>query len=108
MGERDKRFFVVSNSPGLSAKVSFYGLCLYNKGLVRPCPYAPNGERTIDVLRVLRRLDVLRRLRAEIPNGKLIVVWDDATHITAPRRCGRPPHLPDPVTGADSRARWLR
>jgi len=71
-GERGKRFFVASSSPGLSAKVSFYGLYLYNEGQVRVWPYArANGEHTIDVL---------RRLRAEIPNGKLIVVWDGAPY----------------------------
>lgn len=79
-GERGKRFLVASSSPGLSAKVSFsgkplsltYGLYLYNEGQVRVWPYArANGEHTIDVL---------RRLRAEIPNGKLIVVWDGAPY----------------------------
>jgi len=71
-GERGKRFFVASSSPGLSAKVSFYGLYLYNEGQVRIWPYArANGEHTIDVL---------RRLRAEIPNGKLIMVWDGAPY----------------------------
>ena len=78
--ERGKRFHVASASPGLSAKVSFsgkplgltYGLYLYNEGQVRIWPYArANGEHTIDVL---------RRLRAEIPHGKLIVVWDGAPY----------------------------
>jgi transposase len=71
-GERGKRFFVASSSPGLSAKVSLYGLYLYNEGRVRLWPYArANGEHT---------MDVLRRLRAEIPDGKLIVVWDGAPY----------------------------
>lgn len=71
-GERGKRFFVASSSPGLSAKVSLYGLYLYSEGQVRLWPYArANGEHTIDVL---------RRLRAEIPDGKLIVVWDGAPY----------------------------
>jgi len=71
-GERSRRFFVASSSPGLSAKVSFYGLYLYNEGQVRIWPYVrANGEHTIDVL---------HRLRAEIPNGKLIVVWDGAPY----------------------------
>ena len=71
-GERGKRFFVASSSPGLSAKVSFYGLYLYNEGQVRIWPYArANGEHTIDVL---------RRLRAEFPDGKLIMVWDGAPY----------------------------
>ena len=33
-GERGQRFHVASRSPGLSAKVSFYGLYLYNEGQV--------------------------------------------------------------------------
>ncbi len=71
-GERGKRFHVASSSPGLKAKVSFYGLYLYNEGRVRIWPYArANGAHTIDVL---------RRLRAEIPTGKLIVVWDKAPY----------------------------
>src|SRR3954451_22652954 len=34
--ERGERFWVASNSPGLSARVSFYGLYLDNEGQVRP------------------------------------------------------------------------
>lgn len=71
-GERSQRFHVASASPGLSAKVSFYGLYLYNEGQVRLWPYTrANGEHTIDVL---------RRLRAECPDGKLIVIWDGAPY----------------------------
>src|SRR3954452_11227616 len=33
--ERGERFWVASSSPGLSARVSFYGLYLYNEGQVR-------------------------------------------------------------------------
>lgn len=70
--ERGQRFHVASSSPGLSAKVSFYGLYLYNEGRVRIWPYSRgNGENTIDVL---------RRLRAGIPKGKLIVIWDGAPY----------------------------
>ena len=51
-GERGKRFHVASSSPGLKAKVSFYGLSLYNEGQVRIWPYTrANGAHTIDVLR---------------------------------------------------------
>jgi hypothetical protein len=32
---RGERFHIASSSPGLSAKVSFYGLYLYNEGQVR-------------------------------------------------------------------------
>jgi transposase len=56
----------------LSAKVSFYGLYLYNEGQVRLWPYPrANGCHTIDVL---------RRLRAEVPDRKLLVVWDGAPY----------------------------
>ncbi len=71
-GERGRRFHVASSSPGLSAKVSFYGLYLYNEGQVRLWPYPrANGEHTIDVL---------RRLRAEVPDRELIVLWDGAPY----------------------------
>lgn len=71
-GERGKRLHVASTSPGLSAKVSLYGLYLYNEGQVRLWPYArANGEHTTDVL---------RRLRAEVPDGTLLVIWDGAPY----------------------------
>src|SRR3954463_6302434 len=71
-GERGQRFFVASSSPGLSAKVSFYGLYLYNEGQVRLWPYPrANGSHT---------MDVLRRLRAEAPDRRLIVLWDGASY----------------------------
>src|ERR671917_427078 len=70
--ERGQRFWVASRSPGLSARVSFYGLYLYNEGQVRLWPYSrANGEHTIDVL---------RRLRAEAPDRTLIVLWDGAPY----------------------------
>jgi transposase len=70
--ERGERFLVASTSPGLSARVSFYGLYLYNEGQVRLGPYRrANGEHT---------MDVLRRLRAEAPQSKLIVRWDGAPY----------------------------
>lgn len=70
--ERGRRFWVVSRSPGLSAKLSFYGLYLDNEGAVRLWPYPrANGEHT---------MDVLRRLHAEYPDRKLIVVWDGAPY----------------------------
>src|SRR3954470_8594107 len=37
--QRGQRFWVASSSPGLSARVSFYGLYLYNEGQVRLWPY---------------------------------------------------------------------
>jgi transposase len=69
---RGERFWVASSSPGLSARVSFYGLYLYNEGQVRlwPCPRA-NGDHTIAVL---------RRLRAEAADRQVIVLWDGAPY----------------------------
>jgi transposase len=70
--ERGRRLWVASSSPGLSAKVSFYGLYLYNEGEVRLWPYPrANGEHTIDVL---------RRLRTEHPGRELVVLWDGASY----------------------------
>jgi transposase len=71
-GVRGIPFHLAWSSPGLSAKVSFYGLYLYNEGQVRiwPSPRA-SGEHTIDVL---------RRLRPIIPAGRLIVIWDGAPY----------------------------
>jgi transposase len=70
--EPGTRFEVASSSPGLKAKVSFDGLYLYNEGQVRIWPYdRANGDHTIDVL---------RRLRAEIPTGTLIVLCDGAPY----------------------------
>jgi transposase len=70
--ERGRRFWIASRSPGLSAKLSFYGLYLYNEGQVRLWPYPrANGEHTVDVL---------RRLRAEWPDRKLLVLWDGAPY----------------------------
>ena len=70
--ERGQRFWVASTSPGLSARVSFYGLSFYNEGQVHLWPYRrANGEHT---------MDVLQRLRAEVPERKLIVLWDGAPY----------------------------
>src|SRR4030095_2759688 len=53
--KRGERFGVASSSPGLSARVSFYGLYLYNEGQVRLWPFPrANGEHTIEILRRLR------------------------------------------------------
>jgi transposase len=74
---RGHRFWVCSNSPGLAAKRSCYGLYLYNEGQVRLWPYErANSEHTIDVL---------PRLRAEVPESKLIVLWDGVSYHRANR-----------------------
>jgi transposase len=70
--ERGQRFWVASTSPGLSARVSFYGLYFYNEGQGRVWPYRrANGDHP---------MDVLQRLRAEVPERKLIVLWDGAPY----------------------------
>jgi len=70
--KRGARFWVASSSPGLSARVSFYGLYLYNEGQVRLWPFpSANGDHTIAVL---------RRLRAAFPDEALIVLWDGAPY----------------------------
>jgi len=69
---RGQRFWVTSCSPGLSAKLSFYGLYLYNEGAVRLWPYPrANSMHTIEAL---------RRLRAEWPDCPMIVLWDGAPY----------------------------
>lgn len=70
--ERGHRFWVNSSSPGLKAKVSFYGLYLYNEAQVRIWDYErANGDHTCDVL---------RRLRREFPDRRLLVIWDGAAY----------------------------
>jgi transposase len=66
-----QRFWVSSSSPGL-AKVSFYGLYLYNLGQVRIWPFdRANKENTVEVL---------KRLRVEFPDIPLKLVWDGAPY----------------------------
>lgn len=69
---KGERLWVPSSSPGLSAKVSFYGLYLYNEGQVRIWPYErANGENTVNVL---------QRLRCEFPDRKIKLIWDGASY----------------------------
>lgn len=66
-----QRFWVSSSSPGL-AKVSFYGLYLYNLGQVRIWPFErANKEQTVEVL---------KRLRLEFPDVPLKLIWDGAPY----------------------------
>lgn len=66
-----QRFWVSSSSPGL-AKVSFYGLYLYNLGQVRIWPFEQaNQENTVEVL---------KRLRVEFPDVPIKLVWDGAPY----------------------------
>jgi transposase len=69
---RGQRLYVASSSPGLKAKVSFYGIYLYSESQTRIWPYPrANGEHTIDVL---------ERLRAEFQARPMIVIWDGASY----------------------------
>ena len=109
-GERGKRFHVASASPGLAAKVTFYGLYLYTEAAVRILPYArANGAHTIDVL---------RRLRTEFPTRKLILIWDGAPYHRAKTVCSAaaelgirlipmPGYSPD-LMPVEPLWRWLR
>lgn len=65
------RFWVSSSSPGL-AKVSFYGLYLFNVGQVRIFPY--------DCANQLHTVDVLESLRAEFPDIPIVLIWDRAPY----------------------------
>jgi transposase len=67
---RGGRLYAASSSPGLHAKVSFYGVYLYSESEVRIWEYPrANGEHTIEVL---------QRLRNEFAERPMIVVWDGA------------------------------
>jgi transposase len=67
---RGRRLYVASSSPGLHAKVSFYGVYLYSESQVRIWEYPrANGEHTIEVL---------QRLRDEFAERPMIVIWDGA------------------------------
>lgn len=68
---KGERFWVSSSSPGL-AKVSLYGLYLYNVGQVRIFFYNCANQ--------LNTVDVLESLRAEFPDIPIIVIWDRAPY----------------------------
>lgn len=68
---KGERFWVSSCSPGL-AKVSFYGVYIYNLGQVRLLPY--------DVANGLNTIEVLKQIRAEFPDHKMTTIWDGAPY----------------------------
>jgi transposase len=68
---RGERAWVSSTSPGL-AKVSFYGVYLYNDKQIGILPHTcGNGENT---------LDVLQWLRDRIAGREILVIWDGASY----------------------------
>ena len=71
----DERFWVSSDSPGLSAKMTFYGLYYFNEGQVRIWPY-PCGRKEHTV-------NVLERIRQEQPEREIDIIWDGASWHTA-------------------------
>jgi transposase len=74
---RGERRWVCSNSPGLSARVSFYGLYLYNEGQAEIWPYPrANGDYT---------MEVLERLRRRYPTEAIKLLWDGAPYHRAQR-----------------------
>jgi transposase len=68
---RGERFWVSSSSPG-RAKVSFYGVYLYNLAQVRVFAYDKADQ--------FHTIDVLKRLRVEFPDVPLQLVWDGAPY----------------------------
>lgn len=68
---RGERFWVSSSSPG-RAKVSFYGVYIYNQGSTRILPYE-KAEK-------FNTIDVLKKLRVEFPESAMTVVWDGAPY----------------------------
>lgn len=68
---KGERFWVSSSSPGL-AKVSFYGVYLYNLGQVRLFPY--------DIANKFNSVDLLQKLRSEFPEIPMKLVWDGAPY----------------------------
>lgn len=68
---KGERFWVSSCSPGL-AKVSFYGVYIYNLGQVWLLPY--------DLANGLNTIEVLKRIRAQFPNQTMTTIWDGAPY----------------------------
>lgn len=69
---KGERLWVGSHSPGLSAKVSFYGVYFYNAGQVEIWEFPrANTEHTLTVLQCLRELH---------PQRELVVLWDNVSY----------------------------
>jgi hypothetical protein len=80
--ERGRRLWVASGSPGLSAKVSSYGLCLYNEGQVRLWRTRAPTEST--------RSRCSAGCAPNIPTASWSC-WGTAPPTTGPGPCGKRP-----------------
>ncbi|MCL6271491.1 hypothetical protein M3P05_16345 [Sansalvadorimonas sp. 2012CJ34-2] len=67
--------WVGSDSPGLSTKVTFYGIYYCNLGQVRIWPY-PCGRKEHTV-------NILERIKMEHPAREIDIVWNGALRHTA-------------------------
>lgn len=68
---RGQRFWISSSSPG-RAKVSFFGLYLYNLGQVRVVPFARANQFTTG--------ELLKQIRTEFPEQPIHLIWDGAPY----------------------------
>lgn len=68
---KGERFWVSSNSPG-RAKVSFYGVYIYNCAKVKIFPYLKADQ--------FNTIDVLKKLRTEFPEHQINLIWDGAPY----------------------------
>lgn len=68
---KGERFWVSSNSPG-KAKVSFYGVYVYNYAKVKIFPYSKADQ--------FNTIDVLKHLRTEFNEHDITLIWDGAPY----------------------------
>ena len=81
---RGERFWVSSSSPG-RAKVTFYGLYIYDVAQVRIWAYdKADSDNTVDVL---------ERLQAKFPGRPIKLVWDGASYHRSAQTKGKATEL---------------
>jgi len=81
---RGERFWVSSSSPG-RAKVTFYGLYVYDVAQVRIWPYDKANSDNTEA--------VLERLQAEFPGIPIKLVWDGASYHRSAQTKGKATEL---------------
>jgi transposase len=72
-GPKGKTFWVQSSSPGLSKKVTFYGLYLLDEPQPLRIWSYPRGNTDSTI-------QMLRRLREELPGRPILMIWDGASY----------------------------